>query len=59
MPQMEQSPNITRLFHVRYLTLTAILLAIDVGCLLHSIDHLQAKGASMMMLFSLEVRLPS
>lgn len=53
---MEQSPTVTRLFHIRYLSLTAILLAIDATWLYSSVDQIWTNGPSMIMLFALEVR---
>ncbi|KAG0248609.1 E3 ubiquitin-protein ligase hrd1, partial [Mortierella polycephala] len=54
---MEQSPEIPLSFHVRMVTMIAILVSLDVLLVLHAIDLVALKGPNMMIMFGFEYTL--
>ncbi len=52
---MEQSPEIPLSFHVRMVTMIAILVTLDVLLVLHSVELVTLKGPNMMIMFGFEV----
>ena len=53
--QMERSPLITWTFHLRAVTLLLFLAAVDLFYVKHSWNSLRTKGASVLIVFGLEV----
>ncbi|KAF9940699.1 E3 ubiquitin-protein ligase hrd1 [Mortierella alpina] len=54
---MEQSPEIPLSFHVRMVTMIAILVTLDVLLVLHSVELVRLKGPNMMIMFGFEYTL--
>ncbi|KAF9571936.1 E3 ubiquitin-protein ligase hrd1 [Mortierella alpina] len=54
---MEQSPEIPLAFHVRMVSMIAILVTLDVLLVLHSIELVTLKGPNMMIMFGFEYTL--
>ncbi|CAO3569066.1 unnamed protein product [Mortierella alpina] len=54
---MEQSPEIPLSFHVRMVTMIAILVTLDVLLVLHSVELVTLKGPNMMIMFGFEYTL--
>ncbi|KAF9956873.1 E3 ubiquitin-protein ligase hrd1 [Mortierella alpina] len=54
---MEQSPEIPLSFHVRMVTMIAILVTLDVLLVLHSVALVTLKGPNMMIMFGFEYTL--
>ncbi|KAG0199811.1 E3 ubiquitin-protein ligase hrd1 [Mortierella sp. GBA30] len=54
---MEQSPEIPVSFHVRMVTMIAMLVSLDVLLVLHAIDLVTLKGPNMMIMFGFEYTL--
>jgi E3 ubiquitin-protein ligase synoviolin len=53
---MEQSPHISRSFHVRMISLFTLLFAVDSLLLVYSWESILAYGATVMIMFASEVR---
>ena len=54
--QMERSPLITWTFHLRAEAILLLLAAIDILYMYHSWNSLRTRGASVLIVFGLEVR---
>lgn len=54
---MEQAPDTPLLFHVRMVSVMAVLAVVDSFLLFFSVNHTVKKGPSMMIVFGFEVRL--
>lgn len=55
MVQMEQSPNISRAFHARMVSLLGLLWLVDSALLLYSIENILTEGPTVMIMFASEV----
>lgn len=53
---MERSPLITWTFHLRAVAILSLLAAVDLLYMAHSWNSLRTKGASVLIVFGLEVR---
>jgi len=53
---MEQSPEIPMSFHVRMVTMIALLVSLDIFMVLNAADHVAVKGPNMMIMFGFEVQ---
>jgi E3 ubiquitin-protein ligase synoviolin len=51
---VETSPNVSRLSHLRVVTLMLVLLSLDVGFLQYAIAHTLKAGPSVLLLFGFE-----
>ncbi|KAF9426058.1 E3 ubiquitin-protein ligase hrd1 [Podila epigama] len=54
---MEQSPEIPTSFHVRMVTMIALLVTLDVIMVLHAADSVSTHGPNMMIMFGFEYTL--
>lgn len=52
---MEQTPILTRLFHIRMSSLLTLLIITDICLTKYSVNHVLTKGPSMMIMFAFEV----
>lgn len=52
---MEQSPEIPMSFHVRMVTMIALLVTVDVLMILHAVEEVMTKKPNMMIMFGFEV----
>lgn len=55
LSQMERSPLITWTFHLRAIAILSLLAAVDLLYMAHSWNSLRTKGASVLIVFGLEV----
>ncbi len=53
---MEQSPNISRKFHLRMVSLLGLLWVVDCGFLLFAVESILVEGPTVMIMFASEVR---
>ena len=51
---MERSPSISALFHIRVISLAALLAIIDVNFIIHAYQSTLSKGASVQLVFGFE-----
>ena len=51
---MERSPSISALFHIRVISLAALLAIIDINFILHAYQSTLSKGASVQLVFGFE-----
>lgn len=51
---MEQSPNISRLFHFRMIALISILWVVDIAFLAFAVDSILIEGPTVMIMFASE-----
>eukprot|EP01134_Creolimax_fragrantissima_P001423 CFRG1423T1 len=51
---MEQTPVLGRMFHVRLISLLALLAGVDMTCVVYAAFELYSKGPSMQLLFGFE-----
>ncbi|KAG0044371.1 E3 ubiquitin-protein ligase hrd1 [Gryganskiella cystojenkinii] len=54
---MEQSPEIPLSFHVRMVTMIALLVSLDIFMVLNAANHVAVKGPNMMIMFGFEYTL--
>jgi len=52
---MEQSPEIPLSFHIRIVSMIAILVSLDILLVLHAVDMVTLRGPNMMIMFGFEV----
>lgn len=52
---MEQSPEIPMSFHVRMVTMIALLVTVDVLMIIHAVEEVMTKNRNMMIMFGFEV----
>lgn len=52
---MEQSPNISRKFHLRMMSLLGLLWIVDCGLLLFAVESILVEGPTVMIMFASEV----
>lgn len=51
---MERTPVLTRLFHLRIISLLILLSCVDLGCLMHAFNLVLLRGASLQLVFGFE-----
>ncbi|KAF9363490.1 E3 ubiquitin-protein ligase hrd1 [Mortierella sp. NVP85] len=54
---MEQSPEIPLSFHIRIVSMIAILVSLDILLVLHAVDMVTLRGPNMMIMFGFEYTL--
>lgn len=52
---MEQTPILTRLFHIRIVSLLSFLLIVDFWFASYAVNNIIVRGPSMMIMFAFEV----